>query len=477
MSLGPKRHYAGFVLLLGLQVLPAWAQFQPQPPPLAREGRRWSFGWTIRPTFTNSLFFSDTGDSSTLQTRADFALAGTTSLGYSRSRGPSRYAARTWASESFFLRGTRLGDPKFGLAAAGERRLGHASRASAQLSLSDGLNLEALYFSQGTLADLDVKSFTGEVRVSHQLGPRTTAGVSLDSMAFRYRASAGFDSGLLPADALLPPEAREPLVPDAGTSDFSWGQDPTLQLLGYLGPEGLRTPRLDYWTWHAGGELQHQLSARSRLAFGTGYRRSETSPSVSAANDQIEAQLAAERTLNAGTTLGVSYAAQLSRYEIHYLTHTVQLRSEKSFSPRFRLSGSIGGSYLDGPDRAQSNWAAIGGAGVSLRLKRTSVSARYEHNRYQGLVTGRSYATDFGFFSLRRPLTRRLTLSAYGYIQATGDSFDERASYRSLLVGASTATRAWKRLLLGASAAYFRFERDELPATTRPIVTLYLTWR
>jgi hypothetical protein len=225
-----------------------------------------------------------------------------------------------------------------------------------------------------------------------------------------------------------------------------------------------------------GLELRRELNQKTRLALRTGNRFSQTTPELSTHQRQVDAQLELQRTLNARTSFSTSYGVQASRSGPKDVNHQLQLRGQTSPNTRLTLDATIGASYLDTELPENSNWALIGGAGFSLRFKQATLSSRYERSNYRGLVTGRDYTTDTGSFSVSRPVARRLNVSLYGYYMGSRHATGPSGQYHSFLVGGMTGARLRKHVLAGMSGAYYRYERDGVPSSTRPLVTVFLTF-
>jgi hypothetical protein len=274
-------------------------------------------------------------------------------------------------------------------------------------------------------------------------------------------------SAQLPGDASAPPDVLAIVVPESPGQGLPPAPDVSLEFLSLLAAEGVRTIRLDYGNWRAGAGLVHEFSPRTRLSVDVGYRRTYASPSDFASGEQMETQLGLRQVLDNTANLGLTYSFQDSRFGFRSRTHSFQAQVEKQFSPKFKADLSLGTSYLDNQQDPSSGWTLIGGAGFLFRLKRTTISARYGHTRYLGLILGHSQETDQVFASVGHVLGKRTHISAYGSHRNARDAQVATYSYSDSLLGVSLSVRIKKWGTVGLSYSYRRFD----PGGSLPVVS------
>jgi len=308
---------------------------------------------------------------------------------------------------------------------------------------------------------------------SYELRPGTTGSASFDATGMRYRADTLLSSARFPGEGLTPPDVLVPLDPDR-PRDLPDLPDATFDVLALLSSQSVRVLRLDYWTWRAGAGLEHAFSSRTDGTLGVGYRRTGQEPETFPEGEQLEATAGLRHLLDSDWTLSFAYAYQDNRFDPGTRTHTFLGRVGKEFSPRVAGDLSLGASYLDSPIPSVSGWTLVGGAGLSIRRKRTFFAFRYEHSRYQALVLGRTQTADLLYASFGRTLSRRVFLAAYAYYHDSRDPVDELYSYETALAGASLGIRIRKRGSAGFSYNFRHFKAGGLPRADRSTVSFFV---
>lgn len=434
------------------------------------EAERWTFSGSLRQTLTDNVFLAAP------EGPAESISGATLTLAYGRVGRRSSFAALGWLSGSLYHRFDAYDGAQFGLGASGQIGLTRRARLRLGAAFADGLNLEALYASRVGLPQLEVRSGSVTTGFTYELAPDTSADASFDATWIRYRAGRTVDSSGLPADASVPPDVLAPLLPATPEAGLPRAPDESLRALGLLAAEGIETTGFDYQTWRAGLGLTHGFSLRTRGTAGFGYRRTYQQPDVFADGDQLEAQAALQRVLDTTASLSLSYGYQDNRFRLGVRTHSFVAQGDKEFGKKVKVDASIGASYLDGPDDATSGWTLLGGGGVSMRLKRGLVAARYTRTRYQGLISGRNQITDVLYASFGHTFSRRLFFAAYGYYRDARDQLGTGYSYDAVLVGASLGLRIKQRSSAGVSYGFLRFRNRPLPAAERSVVSLFLAY-
>lgn len=465
MKLPASRFGALVCLILGLAAPSARGQTGAQ---------RWTLSSTLRGTVTDNLLLNSDGGT-------DLTSAATMGLSFSRSDNRLSLGAFGWASGGLFNQSGRFNGVRYGLGGRSELQLGPRAAMHLVTSYADGLNLEDLYATRLGLPQLDVKAFSANTGLTYKLTPNTSAGITFDAFLVRYRADGSFDSATLPGDSLLPADVVPPGDEEPPLAPVPPGLDLTGQVIAALAGEGLQNSNLDYWSFRAGGSVSHQFSPRTGTSASFGYRRTHEQTEGLPAGQHFEGQLGVRRVLNDTTNLSIFYGEQDSRYPSRFSSHSVGVSADKAASRRFRLNASLGASYLDAPERESSAWQLIGGAGFSLRLKRTSLASSYNRSRYQSLVAARNYTMDSLFVSLGHRFSRRFSLSAYGHGRAAYDAEGQVGSYRTFLVGTSLGRRFKRRSSIGASYTYQRFHRRPDPPVARFLLSAFvgsaLSWK
>ncbi|HXB57673.1 MAG TPA: hypothetical protein VN461_23130 [Vicinamibacteria bacterium] len=453
---GVERVGIVLTLLFGLAATPSSAQV---------EAERWTFAANLRQTFTDNLFLISEGP-------GDAISGATLSLSYGRLDPRYSLSAVGWANGQLFNQYGSLNGVQFGLGASFEPKLSRRVRLRLGGSYADGLNLETLYASRVGLPQLDLKSVAGVAGLSYELTPSTSGTVSFDVTGVRYQTDQLVNSGMLPGDTLARADLLAPLLPSQPLVPAP--PEASSQALALLTAEGVQTLRLDYLTWRIGTGLSHDFSAQTRVTVGFGYRRTYESPLAFAEGDQIEATAGLRRVLDQSANLTLSYAYQDNNFQPDLRIHTFQAHVDKQFSQEFTADAALGGSHLEGPSSTTSGWAPVGGVGLSLRLKRTTIAARYDRTQYQGLIVGRSQVADLFYGLVSQSLTRRLFLSAFGYYREAGDQFDSTYAYDTILAGASVGARIKKRGSAGVNYTFARFHAGSSPAASRSAVSVFL---
>ncbi len=464
-----------WALVCGLCAARASAQGQATPSDSASGGsvRRLTLSATLRETLSDDLFFAGTGGGPDPSTSATLGLA------FGLSHHGLNLGGAGWANGTL-VGPSRRRNVQSGLGWGVDLGFSPRTRMRFDTSYSDGLNLDAVYGSSEAFPQLDVKSFVGDLGLSRRVSPSTSMGATLTGTFIRYRSSALFDTAALPSETLVQPDIVQPSAPEGTESPLPEnpaglpiGPDNTLAVLGILTGAGLRTPSVDYWTWRAGGDVAHQFSSVSRGRVAFGYRGALGSPAALTAGDEIDAEVEWSRTLGGTAGVSLAYADRESRYATRFGTHTASVRVDKTVSRRLSANASVGGSFLEAPQRGDASWEAIGGAGLSWRRGRTALSVRYDRNRSQSILGGRSYTSDSGVASFAQRLTRRLSVSAFGSYRSASDALGQGSSYRSLFIGSNLGLRLAKRLNVGAVYSYQHFDRQEFAAADRYVASVF----
>jgi hypothetical protein len=442
----------------------------PTTPSLAQvEASRWTLLASLRETLTDNLFLTD-------DSQWEAITGGSLSLSYAHVRGGSSFAATGWLGGQLFNRFGTYSGTQFGLNAGARFALSPRARLRVGTGYANGLNLESLRASRVGLPQIDVESGSVSAGLNYALTPSTTADLSLDASGIRYRAQLLVDTSRLPGDTLVPVTVFAP-APQSGLEvSLPVVPDETLQTLGLLTAEGLATLSFDFGTWRAGAALAHDFSPRTRVTIGGDYRRTYLRPETFSAGDQIGSVVTLREVLDRTASLSLSYAYQDNRFGIQVKSHAFTAQADAEIDQNVRFDASFGGSYLDGPNDTTTGWTLIGGVGLSARLKRTSVVARYTRTRYQGLIVARSQVTDLVFAGVGQTLARRVFVSAYGYYRDGRDQLDPRYSNATALVGAALGVRIKQRTRADLSFTFLRFHTAAFTAARRSTLSLSLSY-
>ncbi len=456
------------VLLLGLAApSPAQVGQVAQVPQV--DAQRWVFSASLRETLTDNLFLiapEGPGESIT---------GGTLSLAYNRVEDRYSLSGIGWVNGQLFNQYDSYNGANFGLGVYGQRDFTKGLRGRLGLSYADGLNFGALYSSRVGLPQLDVKTGYADTGLSFELSPGTSISGSFDGTGIRYRSDLLLSTARLPGDSLTPPDVQAPLDP-VPPPDVPQPPDASFEALDLLALQSLRVLSLDYWTWHAGLGISHELSPRNRLNAGFGFRQTGQEPRTFAAGDQLEAQAGWQHTIDGGADLTLAYSFQDNRFELPVRTHTLIGGFAKELSSKVKVDVSLGGSYLDSADPALSGWTVVGGAGVSVRRDRLQLAARYERSRYQALVLGRNQTVDLVYASFGRTLTKRLYLAGYGTYRNAHDPVNDIYSYDSATAGAFLSARIKKRGGAGLSYSFQHFRTRGFPYADRSLVSVFVSY-
>ena len=445
-------------LLLGLAAADSPAQV---------EVERWVFSATLRETLTDNLFLiapDGPGESIT---------GATLSLAWNRTDDASLLSAFGWANGSLYDRYDAYNGAQWGFGLHGQRDFTRRARGRGSLAYADGLNLERLYSGRVGLPQLDIKTGVATAGFSYELAPGTTASASFDATGIRYRTDTLLSTARLPADGLTPPDVLVPLDPDRPPG-VPEPPDATLDALALLASESLRVLRLDYWTWRAGAGLQHGFSPRTSATLGLGLRRTGQEPEEFAVGDQLELTAGLRHVVDSGASVSFAYDYQDNRFDTRTRTHSFVGQAGKEFSSRVTGDVSLGASYLDAGSPFVSGWTLVGGAGLSVRLKRTFFAFRYSRSRYQALVLGRNQTVDLLYASLGRTLSRRVYLAVYGYYRDARDAVSDLYSYETEVVGATLGVRIGKRGSAGVSYDFRHFHTRGIPGADRSTVSFFV---
>jgi hypothetical protein len=430
------------------------------------EAERWVFSATARETLTDNLFLipaDGPGESIT---------GATLGLSWTRKDDASLLSGLGWANGNLFRQFGAYNGVQWGAGLYGQKDFTRRAQGRASLSYADGLNLERLYAGRVGLPQLDVKTGVATAGFSYKFTPATVASASLDATGTRYRADTLLSSARLPADAQTPTDVRNPLNPTP--SDVPEPPDATLDALALLSSQSIHVYRLDYWTWRAGGRLDHDFSPRTSVDLGVGYRRTGQDPDTFSFGDQLEATAGLRRIVGSDTTLSFTYAYQDNRFDPPTRTHSFFAAFAKKFSTKVTGDVSLGSSYLDTESSLASGWTPVGGVGVSVRLKRTFFAARYTRSRYQALVLGRNQTVDLFYASLGQSLSKRVYLSLYGYYNDAQDPVSDLYSYETGLAGAALGARLGKRGSAGVSYDFRHFKASGLTGAGRSSVSFFV---
>jgi len=425
------------------------------------------FSARARETLTDNLFLipaDGPGESFT---------GATLSLSWLRKDDASLLSGLGWANGNLFHQYGAYSGVQWGAGLYGHKDLTRRAQGRASLSYADGLNLEKLYAGRVGLPQLDVKTGVATAGLSYKFTAATVASASLDATGVRYRADTLLSSARLPADAQAPPDVRNPVSP-APAPGVPEPPDATLDALALLSSQSLHVYRLDYWTWHAAGRLEHDFSPRTTVDLGAGYRRTGQDPDTFSFGDQLEATAGLRRLLGSDATLSFTYTYQDNRFDPPTQTHSFWAALAKKFSTRVTGDVSLGSSYLDTAIPLASGWAPVGSVGLSVRLKRTFFATRYTRSRYQALVLGRNQTVDLFYASLGQVLTKRLYLSLYGYYNDAQDPISDLYSYETAFAGAALGARLGKRGSAGVSYDFRHFKASGLAGADRSSVSFFV---
>lgn len=452
-----------FLLLLGAYAGPSAAQAR-------GDSEIWVFSGTLRQTFTDNLFQIPSD-----QAPGEAISGANLGLSYSRSRQRTSFSARSWLNGSVYHRFSSYDGLAFGFGLSGQAGLDRRAHMRYSLSFSNGLNLEALYASRVGLPQLDVKSLSGSTGVAYNITPDTVGTLSFDGSALRYRTQVRTASNQLPGDLLTPPGVLAPLRPgDADTTEVPT-TDGSVRVLGELAAEGIRLTALDYWSWRAGAGINHTFSEETRVNVDFDYRRSysDAGSEIIPDGELLSASAGLSQTIDSTTNLNLGYTFQDARYGLGSQTHSMVGRVSRVFGKKVRGDLTLGASYFDGPTVQSAAWDLIGGASLSVQLKRTSIALQYGHVRYQGVITGHSQITDDGYLTLGHTFGRKVFGTVYGIYRNTHDQVALYA-YDEILGGASIGARIDKRWNLAVSYSYSHFDRGVLSGANRNVLSMSL---
>jgi len=424
---------------------------------------------TLRETVTDNVLL--TADSA-----REAITGGTLSLSYGRLKGGSLFSAGGWVGGQQFYRFSSYSQAQFGLSTSAQLALAPRARLRLGAGYTNGLNVESLRASRLGLPQITVQSGSASMGLNYMLGPATSADLGLDATGIAYRAKLLVDSSQLPGDALVPADSVAAAPPPGINMGPPAAADETLQVLGILTAEGLQTLRLDFATWRASLGLAHDFSPRTRVSVGGDYRRTYQKPRDFSEGEQAGGQVALREALDGSAKLSLAYGYQENRFGIRLRTHSFTAQVDKEIGKKVRLDASLGSSYLQGPDRASSSWTAIGGAGLSARLKRTSFAIRYARTRYQGLIVGRSQVADVAYANVTHAVGRRVSLAGYGSYRDARDPLDPGFSFRTVLAGASLGVGIKQRTSAGLNYSYLRFDPRSSPAVHRSMLSMFLSY-
>jgi hypothetical protein len=450
-----------FLLLLATYGSPSVAQVR-------GESERWVFSGTLRQTLTDNLFQIG------LDEAPGEAISGATlALSYSRARQRTSFSAQGWVNGSVYYNFPSYNGLAFGFGLSGQAGLDRRARVRYGLSFSNGLNLEALYSNRVGLPQLDVKSFSGSTGIAYNITPDTVGTLSVDGSALRYRTEIRTSSNQLPADLLAPPNVLAPLQPGDSDTDLPTS-DGSVQILRDLAAEGIVVLALDNWSWRAGAGIKHTFSEETAVNADFDYRRSYSNSGSGVVPDGelLSASTGLSQVLDPTVNLNLAYTFQDARYGFGSHTHSMVGRVAKVFGKKVRGDLSLGASYFDGPTVESSAWDLIGGASLSVQMKRTSLALQYNHVRYQGVITGRSQISDDAFLSLGHTFGKKVFGTVYGLYRNTRDEFIY--SYDEILGGASIRVKIAQRWNLAASYGYSYYDQGVLSGTNRNVLSLSL---
>jgi hypothetical protein len=148
---------------------------------------------------------------------------------------------------------------------------------------------------------------------------------------------------------------------------------------------------------------------------------------------------------------------------------------DKGFGRKVKADISLGASYLDSPGYV-TGWTPVGGIGVSVRLRRTSIAFHYDRTRYQGLIVGRNQITNQVYASVSHVLARRVSLVGYGYHHDAATELDRGYSSATTLLGASVNVGIRRRTSASLSYSFLRFGALGLPTANSSMVNLSLSY-
>lgn len=435
---------------------------------VAGESEGWVFSGTARETVTDNLFLAGP------DTPTEVISGATLSLAYARRRRQTSFSAMGWVNGALYSEFKDSNGVQYGFGLSGQDGLDRRARWRYQASYSDGLNLEALYASRVGVPQVDVKSFAVSTGFSYNITPDTFGHLSLDGSALRYRAGSRFASSQLPGDLRAPPDVVEPTRPGEGDTGLPTAPDGSVPILGELAAEGIRVLALDYWSWRAGAGVGHAFSPETKVSVDVDYRRSFEDAGGIPDGQLLGATVGVTRALDPTANLSLGYTFEDAHYGIDTQTHSLVGRVTKAFGKTVRGDLSLGTSYFVGPTNESSTWDFIGGAGVSVQLKRSSLVFRYNHARYQGVIGGRSQVTDDAFGSLGHAFGKKVFGAVFGFYRNARDEFLDLYSYNNALGGTSITVRIEKRWHLGASYSYSYFGGGVAPGVDRSVFSVSL---
>ena len=190
--------------------------------------------------------------------------------------------------------------------------------------------------------------------------------------------------------------------------------------------------------------------------------------------DQLELTAGLRHTIDSGASLSFGYAYQDNRFDPRVRTHSLFGQAAKEFSSKVSGDVSLGASYLDAASPYVSSWTLVGGAGLSVRLKRTFFAFRYSRSRYQALILGRNQTVDLLYASLGRTLSRRVYLALYAYYRNAQDAVSDLYSYDTAVAGATLGVRIRKRGSAGVAYDFRHYHTSGLPGANRSSVSFFV---
>lgn len=409
----------------------------------------WVVSGSLSESYIDNLFLIEDGP-------GDWITNATVSLAYFRQRPPNSFSAYGWVGGSYFDRFDVYNGLKYGLGFAGENGLDRRARVRWSGAFADGLNRKAFYDGRLGLPEIDVKSGYAATGLDYDFTPSTTGRLSADLSGVHYRLDAR-ELVSIAADFLSPPSIANPVDPGIGNPELA-----PLILLEQLALEGFLVRDLDYWTWHFGGGLSHEFSENTQGTLDLGVR-SSTTETIGVPDGRLyDASVNLNHKLDPSAGVSLGYVYQHADYDRVTQTHTVFARAQKEFSEKVHGDVTAGVTHLDGPSDETSSWNFVGGAGLTLRLKHTSLAARASRSVYQGVVAGRRQIADEISGSASHVFGKRVFAAAYLSYRNAQDTELDVYSSEQLFGGAALSLRLSERFWLTPTYGYALYDRGLL---------------
>ncbi len=424
----------------------------------------WVVSGSLSESYIDNLFLIDEGP-------GDWVTNASVSLAYFRTRPPNSFSAYGWLGGSYFDRFDVYNGLKYGAGFAGENGLDRRARVRYSGPFADGLNRKAFYDGRLGLPEIDVKSGYAATGLDYDFTDSTSGRLSADLSGVHYRLDAR-ELLSAAADFLSPPTIPNPVEPGGGNPNLA-----PLIILEQLALEGFLVRDLDYWTWHFGAGLGHEFSESTQASLDLGVR-SSTTETIGVPDGRLyDASFTLNHKLDPTAGVSLGYVYQHADYDRVTQTHSIFGRAQKEFSEKLHGDVTLGATHLDGSTDESSSWSFIGGAGLTLRLKRTSLAARASRSVYQGVIAGRRQIADELSGSVSHVFGKRVFAAGYLSYRNAQDTELDVYSSEQLFGGVALSLRLSERFFLTPTYSYALYDRGQLgPSPSRSSFGISLSY-